>query len=285
MKKIFKVATVIAVTALTFTGCDNTRVPKANMNNALDSLCYMQGLSRGNKLKNIFFEHSGIDSTNLEYYIQGFLEGAMYPDDKNQNAYCHGYELGKDIVGTFADKIKYSIFGEDSTKTISIENLLAGILKGIKEKNLELTDQEIEAIIAEKDSIIKMDIFRDVREAGMAFLAENAKKEGVNVTESGLQYKIITEGSGQIPAEDSFVDIKYAGKLIDGSVFFGSEGEVHNVLVYNNIPGVKEALMMMPVGSKWEIYIPYHIAYGTKCIMGIKPFSTIIYELELIAIK
>ena len=212
----------------------------------------MRGLSQGSKLKNIFFERYGIDSTNLEYYIQGFLEGAMHPDNKNENAYCQGYEHGRSIVGNFTDGINYSIFGEDSTRTISVENLLAGMLKGMKEKNLELTDQEIASIIAEKDSVIKMDIFKEVREAGMAFLAENAKKEGITVTESGLQYKIITEGSGRIPAKDSFVDIKYAGKLIDGSAFFGSEGETHNVFVYDNIPGVKEALMMMPVGSNLE---------------------------------
>lgn len=284
MKKI-QIAAALAVAALTFTGCNNSSAPKANMNNAVDSLSYMYGLAQGDGMKTYYLQRSGIDSTNIDQFIKGILEGAKAADDKGKNAYYMGLQMGQNIANNAVKGINYNVFGEDSTKTISVENLFAGLIKGLKEKNIGFTQEEIRTIIEEKDSLIKEQNYSDIKKAGLDFLAENAKKEGVKVTESGLQYKVITEGKGAVPTETSKVMLKYTGKFIDGTEFDSSRGEAIEMIVNRNIEGFKEALMMMPVGSTWEIYLPYNLAYGNATRGSIKPFSTLIFNVELVSIK
>ena len=120
------------------------------------------------------------------------------------------------------------------------------------------------------------------------FLAENKAKEGVVTTPSGLQYKIITKGNGAVPADSSKVKVNYKGTLIDGTEFDSSykRNEPATFRANQVIKGWTEALTMMPVGSKWELYIPYDLAYGSRETGSqIKPFSTLIFEVELLGIE
>jgi FKBP-type peptidyl-prolyl cis-trans isomerase FklB len=130
--------------------------------------------------------------------------------------------------------------------------------------------------------------YADNKAAGEKFLAENKTKEGVVTTESGLQYKIITEGKGAIPAKTDRVSVNYKGTLIDGTEF-DSSYKNNKPAVFGAsqvIPGWTEALTMMPVGSKWELYIPQDLAYGSRETGSqIKPFSTLIFEVELVGIE
>ena len=122
---------------------------------------------------------------------------------------------------------------------------------------------------------------------GEAFLADNAKKPGITVTASGLQYEIITQGTGAIPAKTSRVKTHYHGTLIDGTVFDSSvkRGQPIDFPVNGVIAGWTEALQLMPVGSKWRLYIPYNLAYGERGAgASIKPFSALIFDVELIDI-
>ncbi|MDR0744171.1 MAG: FKBP-type peptidyl-prolyl cis-trans isomerase, partial [Tannerella sp.] len=120
------------------------------------------------------------------------------------------------------------------------------------------------------------------------FLLDNKNKEGVKTTESGLQYKIITEGKGDVPDEKSKVKVNYKGTLIDGTEFDSSDknNAPATFRVNQVIKGWSEALKMMPAGSKWELYIPQELAYGS---MGqntkIPPYSTLIFEVELVEIE
>lgn len=128
---------------------------------------------------------------------------------------------------------------------------------------------------------------QDKIKAGEAFLAENAKKEGITVTESGLQYEIITQGTGEIPNENNTVETNYKGTLLDGTVFDSSydRGSTAKFPVNGVIKGWIEALQLMPVGSKWKLYIPYDLAYGERGAGGvIGPYETLIFEIELISI-
>ncbi|MCB9245908.1 MAG: FKBP-type peptidyl-prolyl cis-trans isomerase [Flavobacteriales bacterium] len=120
---------------------------------------------------------------------------------------------------------------------------------------------------------------------GDAFLEKNSTAEGVVTTESGLQYKIIQEGTGAIPKPEDKIRFHYTGKFIDGEVFQSSRdrGPVE-LEIENLIRGWKEALVLMPVGSKWELYIPPKLAYGANGNEGIPPASTLIFELELLDI-
>jgi FKBP-type peptidyl-prolyl cis-trans isomerase FkpA/FKBP-type peptidyl-prolyl cis-trans isomerase FklB len=125
------------------------------------------------------------------------------------------------------------------------------------------------------------------RAAGQAFLDAKAQEEGVQKTESGLQYKVITQGEGEIPTATDQVVAHYKGTLIDGSVFDSSydRGQPATFGVSNLIPGWVEALQLMPAGSKWELYIPSELGYGERGTPSIPPGSTLIFELELIEIK
>jgi len=121
--------------------------------------------------------------------------------------------------------------------------------------------------------------------AGKAFLAENAKKDGVKTTASGLQYKVIQAGSGASPTEDNKLTAHYEGRLLDGSVFDSSyeRGTPLQFYMNNVIKGWQEALSMMKPGSKWEVYIPSQLAYGEKGAgQRIEPNSTLIFTVELI---
>jgi len=124
-------------------------------------------------------------------------------------------------------------------------------------------------------------------EEGLLFLAENLQKEGVTELPSGLQYEVITEGDGEIPTADDQVKCHYHGTLIDGTVFDSSvqRGEPATFPVNGVIPGWVEALQLMPVGSKWKLYIPSELAYGSRGAGGaIAPNTTLIFEVELLAI-
>jgi FKBP-type peptidyl-prolyl cis-trans isomerase FklB len=122
---------------------------------------------------------------------------------------------------------------------------------------------------------------------GEFFLAENAKKPGITITASGLQYEVITQGTGAIPTKTSRVKTHYHGTLIDGTVFDSSvnRGQPIDFPVNGVIAGWTEALQLMPVGSKWRLYIPHNLAYGERGAGGsIKPFSALIFDVELIDI-
>lgn len=144
--------------------------------------------------------------------------------------------------------------------------------------------QEIQAIMAEKSA----EKGKVSAEAGKIFLAENAKKDGIQITASGLQYEIITDGTGEKPTAESTVSTHYHGTLIDGTVFDSSveRGQPAEFPVNRVIAGWTEALQLMPVGSKWRLFVPYELAYGEQGSGGtIGPCSTLIFEVELLEIK
>ena len=263
--------------------------PKANLKTDLDSLSYAIGMARTEGLDQ-YLAQQGIDSTQMADFLKGFNEGATKIDKKDA-AYMAGLQVGQMVSKQWVEGFNQQIFGGDSTKTISRENLLAGFVAGVlgkgamdmAEANAYMNTQ-MEAI-KEKATAEK---YAENKAAGEKFLAENKGKEGVVTTPSGLQYKIITKGNGAIPADTSKVKVNYKGTLIDGTEFESTykRNEPATFLANQVIKGWTEALTMMPVGSKWELYIPYNLAYGSRETGGqIKPFSVLIFELELLGIE
>ena len=161
----------------------------------------------------------------------------------------------------------------------------------MKKKPGMVTPEEASAYVQTHADAIKAKAleakYGENKAAGEKFLAENAKKEGVKTTESGLQYKVIKEGKGAIPTETSTVKVHYKGTLVDGTEFDSSynRNEPTSFRANQVIKGWTEALTMMPVGSKWELYIPQELAYGARETGDIKPFSTLIFEVELLEIE
>ena len=238
-----------------------------------------------------YLAQQGIDSTQMAEFLKGFNEGAAKIDKKDA-AYMAGMQVGQMVSKQWVEGFNQQIFGGDSTQTISRENLLAGFLAGVTKKTNIMDMAKAQAFMQTQMEAIKEKAnaakYADNKAAGEKFLAENKGKEGVVTTPSGLQYKILTKGTGAIPADTSKVKVNYKGTLIDGTEFDSSykRNEPTSFRANQVIKGWTEALTMMPVGSKWELYIPYDLAYGSRETGGqIKPFSALIFEVELLDIE
>lgn len=166
----------------------------------------------------------------------------------------------------------------------------AGLIDALEGKESAVSRTELEAafgVISQRMQEVQAAKAKELAGAGEAFLAENATKEGVTTTASGLQYEVITQGEGAKPSATSRVKTHYHGTLIDGTVFDSSynRGEPIDFAVNGVIAGWTEALQLMPVGSKWRLYVPYNLAYGERGAgAAIGPFSTLIFDVELLDI-
>ena len=190
------------------------------------------------------------------------------------------YSLGVNIGGN----LKKSSF-ED----INLYNFEAGI-KDVLEKEVEpkISDNQAQAIINSYFSKKQQKESESVIEEGVNYLRENAKRKGVTTLPSGLQYEVINYGTGPKPTIEDNVTTHYHGTLIDGTVFDSSvdRGEPASFPVAGVIKGWTEALQLMAVGSKWKLYVPYDLAYGERGAgPQIGPYSTLIFEVELISIN
>jgi len=139
----------------------------------------------------------------------------------------------------------------------------------------------------ERAEAVRDERTKEMAAEGAKYLEENRQREGVNSTESGLQFRVLTQGEGAIPSRQDRVRVHYTGKLTDGTVFDSSvaRGEPAEFPVSGVIAGWIEALTLMPVGSKWELVIPQHLAYGERGAgASIPPFSTLVFEVELLDI-
>ena len=183
-------------------------------------------------------------------------------------------------------------FGSDSTKRVSKENLVAGFIAAATNKDLKISKEEAMAFSQAKSQEIQEKAMEaqhaDKKEAGLKFLEDNKANEGVKVTESGLQYKVITEGTGTKPTESDNVKVHYVLSLIDGTELENSvqSGQPFQFsLAGGVIAGWIEGVQLMNVGSKYVFYIPYNLAYGAAGRGSIEPFSTLIFEIELLEIE
>ena len=289
MKKFtFAAIALIAALAASFTSCGNS--PKANLKNDIDTVSYTIGMVQTQGLKEYLVNQLGVDTTYMDAFIKGLNEGANAGDNKKTAAYYAGIQIGQQISNQMVKGLNHELFGEDSTKTISMKNFLAGFVAGTTGKNQLMTVEQASELAQTKMQAIKAreaeKQFGDNKAAGEKFLAANAKKEGVKVLPSGVQYKVIKEGSGEIPADSSTVVVNYEGKTIDGQVFDTSYGKEPVTFPANRvIKGWTEALVHMPVGSTWEVYIPQELAYGERSTGKLKPFSALIFKIELLSIK
>jgi len=205
------------------------------------------------------------------------------------------YMLGRNI----ADSLNNQFIDAD------VEEILRGLRTGLEGKDSELTEEQTQELMnlfrpLQNQRIMKMRRYQafDVDEKGWEelsaknaaegekFLAENAKKEGVKTTASGLQYEILKPGTGAIPKLSDTVNVIYKGTLIDGTVFDDSQGKARPFGVSRVVEGWKEAMQMMPEGSKWKLYVPSKIGYkedGNRPPIG--PNAVLVFEAELVSIK
>jgi FKBP-type peptidyl-prolyl cis-trans isomerase FklB len=289
MKKLSIVA-VMAIVAAGFTACGNG-TPKANLKSDVDSMSYAIGMAQTNGLKEYLVDRLGVDTAYMGEFIKGLNEGVNAGDSKKKAAYYAGIQIGQQISNQMVKGINHEVFGEDSTKTISMKNFMAGFISGTTGKGGLINMVDAQNIAQTKMQEIKAremeKTYGSNKEEGEKFMAANAKKDGVKTLPSGVQYKVIKEGAGAIPADTSLVKVHYEGRLLNDSVFDSSykRGEPVTLRCNQTIKGWTDAMVHMPAGSVWEVYIPQDLAYGEREQGIIKPFSVLVFKIELLEVN
>ena len=255
-----------------------------------DSLSYAIGMSQTQGLLPYISQNMGVDSAHVKDFIRGLEDFIKNSGDKSFKAYAAGLEIGSQLTGQIAKGIGKEL--DDCPDSLSVSMLCQGFVSALKEDTTFFDMAAAQEYTQERMAYNKKakadKLYGSNRTAGETFLAENAKKEGVVVLPSGLQYKVLVKGNGEVPQKSSRVKVKYEGRLIDGTVFDSTEKHGGNPATFRAdqvIKGWTEALTMMPVGSKWQLFIPQDMAYGERDMGQIKPFSTLIFDVELIGIE
>ena len=289
MKKLVIVA-AMAIVAAGFTACGNG-TPKASLKSDVDTMSYAIGMAQTQGLKEYLVERLGVDTMYMDEFIKGLNEGANAGDSKKKAAYYAGIQIGQQIGNQMVKGINHEVFGDDSTKTISLKNFMAGFVSGTTGKGGLMTVDSAQMVAQRLIQTVKareLEItYGPNKEEGEKFLAENGKKDGVKTLAGGVQYKVIKEGTGAIPADTSLVKVHYEGRLLNDSVFDSSykRGEPVTLRCNQTIKGWTEAMVHMPAGSVWEVYIPQDLAYGEREQGIIKPFSVLIFKIELLEVN
>lgn len=227
---------------------------------------------------------------NFTSFLQG-LESALANTNPKTNSYNTGISVGNQLSSVSERFEKEMLSGEKLNKNIFSSSIVSA-LNG-QEPLIQDAEQYIQQVAIELQQASEIKRAEELKELhgeriseGVRFFAENKTKEGVVSLPNGLQYKILTEGTGQKPTISDRVKVHYEGKLLDGTIFDSSyqRGAPSTFGVTQVIKGWTEILQEMPVGSKWTVYIPYDLAYGDRDQGQIKPFSTLIFDIELIEI-
>jgi FKBP-type peptidyl-prolyl cis-trans isomerase FklB len=201
--------------------------------------------------------------------------GSVYKDDKDKVSYSIGADIGHTLKGIAYD------WNQDV--------LVQGIKDVLGNKPMAMSDEELRHAFESFQKQLRKALVDKNKDDGKKFLDDNAKKPGVTKTASGLQYKVLKEGTGEKPQDTDAVEANYRGSLTDGREFDNSDKHPGSpplpVSGEGMIKGWSEALKMMPVGSKWEIYMPAELGYGDNGVEGtIPPGSTLVFDIELLKI-
>jgi FKBP-type peptidyl-prolyl cis-trans isomerase FklB len=263
---------------------------KSEWKTDIDTLSYFWGMARAEGIKNYLTMQAGVDTNYMEAFYKGFRDGAKHygPEDI---AYMEGKRIALMINNQWYSNMNSEIFLGDSGLTLNRHLMLSGFYQGVRNnddaKTMQAQSYSQMMLERVKDGY-KRTKFADLIAVGEKLLADNAGKADIQTTSSGLQYRIVTEGTGALPGDRAKVKVNYRGTLADGTEFDSSykNGAPTTFRVNSVIRGWTEALKMMPVGSKWELFIPQDLAYGTGGqLPTIPPYSTLIFEVELLEIE
>ena len=263
-------------------------VKPLELNSSSDTLSYAAGMMLTDGLIP-YLKQTGVDTAYMAKFIEGFETVVKAGDNPEIKAYVAGMEIANRVKDQMLSRMKGDL--KDSPDSIVDALAFRGFVDGLKndasvydsKRASEMFKQKFEAAKKAKEE----KLYGPNRDAGKAFLAENAKKDSVVTLPSGLQYKVLVKGNGEVPKATDKVLVNYEGRLIDGTVFDASKKHGDKPAEFKPsqvIKGWTEALTMMPVGSKWQLYIPYELAYGERNTGSIKPYSTLIFDVELVGI-
>ena len=239
------------------------------LNNSSDSLSYAAGVALTNGLVSYLLQQK-MDTTMMSDFVRGLREGIRSVGDPKQKAYMVGLDIARQVNERMLPGISEEF--KDSPDSIISDLLCRGFIDAIEGDSTVFTYDAADKFFTEKRALDK--------------IAKENKLYGPN-REAGEQYKVLVKGDGEVPLEDQKVQVNYEGRLIDGTVFDSSARHDDKPTEFKPnqvIKGWSEALTMMPVGSKWQLFIPYYLAYGNRSAGEIKPYSALIFDVELVGI-
>ena len=261
------------------------------LKNTEDSVAYIYGVATSKGLKQHIINNLKVDTTYLSTFTEAVLN-RVSSDDSDKKT--HAYNAGLDIANQLCQMVtRFSKdYYDEEDKTIDRNIMASAMLESLFEgSDIKPDDagKQLNEIMAKRKTEINEKKYGEIKRNGEKFLIENKAKEGVVTLPSGLQYKVLVKGdeSSKRAGRNDKVKVNYEGRLIDGTVFDSSykRGEPNTFSPSQVIKGWTEALTMMPVGAKWELYIPYNLGYGENGAgSSIKPYSALIFTVELLEI-
>lgn len=259
--------------------------PVLELKSHIDTLSYVAGMALTNGLTNYLKQQYGVTEADMPNFIKGYKEAIGHSKDDGRKAYMAGMQIAQMVNDRMLPSLKTDFAPVDS---ISDSLVYAGFEAFLRNDTTKYTQAKAIEAFSDYRAAVEKKKNASVKAQGEQFLAENAKKPGVVTLPDGLQYKIITKGTGAIPKATDKVEVVYEGKRLDGVVFDATSRHGRKSDVFEAgrlIKGWTEALTMMPVGSKWELYIPYELAYGERGAgRDIRPYETLVFTLELVKI-
>ena len=254
--------------------------------NGSDSLSYAAGMMMTNGLASYLQQQLKVDTACMADFVRGFNDAIADTDDPHELAVRAGRQIADQLKQGMLPRIKADFTG--TPDSIVNTMLYRGFTDAMIGDSTVMAADWAQTFFADRQAYNNHVKVEKLSQPGRDFLKENRTKEGVITTPSGLQYKVLVKGEGDVPQPTDKVKVNYEGRLIDGTVFDASSkhGTAPATFPANQvIRGWTEALTMMPVGSKWQLYIPQELGYGDRQAGHIPPYSTLIFDIELVGIE
>ena len=286
MKKILLLALLIVMGAtLSTTEAKKKKDKKqkatpVTLQSVEDSLCYATGIQMTNGLIPFLIGQKGVDTTYLYKFIEGFEAAIAKENNADElTAYAAGIDVAKMMTTSMLSSAKRNLSG--MVDSLNIDMMAKGFVDALKKDHTVFNDSTAQHFV----TVHKEQQALKIKEAGENFLKENGQQPDVVTLPSGLQYKVLRQGTGAVAGPNDKVEVKYEGRLINGTVFDSSYTRTPQTNTFSPsqvIKGWTEALTIMPEGSMWELYIPYNLAYGERGAgADIPPYSTLIFKVEV----
>ncbi len=299
MKKSLIIALALLVAGASFANAETARKKKKKeqqkpatevqapvvLTTGSDSLSYAAGMMMTNGLFDFLEKQLGVDTTYMADFVRGFNEVVGSEATPQQKALRAGYQIGQQVKEGMAVRVKQEF--TNTPDSIIYPILFRGFADALTGDTTVMKTDAADEFFKVKQQYNQAVLKERLIKEGRDFLAQNAQQPGVITTPSGLQYKVLVKGEGEVPQSTDKVKVNYEGRLIDGTVFDASSKHGNAPATFTPtqvIKGWTEALTMMPVGSKWQLYIPQELGYGERPAGNIPPYSTLIFDVELVGI-
>ncbi len=247
------------------------------------TLSYALGVAQAPSLVQYLEQREGVDTLYLAEVARALDEASTATPEqmKRMIAYAAGLKIAQMNAETVVPQLNKAFTAAGEADVLETPLYVKGLTDYLTHQNTLSADSAM-ALANQQSEYIS----QTMKQRNAEYLAENAKKSGVKTTASGLQYRVITQGTGAVASDTTSVDVHYEGRLIDGTVFDSSyqRGKPATFTPKQVIKGWTEALQMMPEGSTWELTIPYNLAYGERGTQNIPPFSTLIFKVEVVKV-